>query len=115
MFRGASDVRVKRELDSDARARIIVDTSVPGLTASKVVVYVEGADAFCHHDGHGPDGDAGGPAAVHIGAQNVVHANIYAPNGTVWLKARTVAAGAFIGKRVRIGEHVELALDSAFK
>ena len=41
-------------------------------------------------------------------------ANIYAPNGTVWLRANTIATGAFIGKRARIGQLIELRLESAF-
>jgi hypothetical protein len=47
--------------------------------------------------------DLGGPSAVHIGPQSVVAANIYAPNGTIWLQAQTRATGAFIGRSVRIG------------
>ena len=41
--------------------------------------------------------------------------NIYAPNGTVFLRANTVATGAFIGKQVEIGQWVELTLKSAFQ
>jgi hypothetical protein len=77
--------------------------------------YVEGADASCRHERRGSDGDDAGPTAVHVGHHSVVQANTYAPNGTVWLKARTTATGAFVGKRVRIGEQVELTLDSAFR
>ena len=43
-----------------------------------------------------------------------VQANIYAPNGTVWIKSKTTATGAFIGEDVRIGQHVTLTLSSAF-
>src|SRR5262249_23759697 len=49
-----------------------------------------------------------------IGEQNTIEANIYAPNGTLWLKARTSATGAFIGKRVRLGDDTTVALDSIF-
>ncbi len=52
---------------------------------------------------------------VNIGAQNIVQANIYAARGTVWLKSKTRASGAFVGVHVRIGVNVELTLDSAFK
>jgi hypothetical protein len=44
---------------------------------------------------------------VQIGERNTVIANIYAPNGTVLLRANTVATGAFIGKQVEIGRRVE--------
>ena len=62
----------------------------------------------------GPDGDNPGPVVVHIGDQNTIQANVYAPRGTIWLRAKTVATGAFIGESVRIGEQVQLTLDSAF-
>jgi UDP-3-O-[3-hydroxymyristoyl] glucosamine N-acyltransferase len=51
---------------------------------------------------------------VQIGERNTVIANIYAPNGTVFLRANTIGTRAFIGKRAEIGERVELTLKSAF-
>lgn len=59
-----------------------------------------------------PSGDV--PMVVQIGERNTLLANIYAPNGTVWLKSNTKATGSFIGKQARIGERVELKLESAF-
>jgi hypothetical protein len=116
LFRAASELRIKGELDTDAQARVGIDPTVAGLTASSVLILVEAADGNCQHDSsHGWDGDDGGQAAVHFGADNVIQANVYAPNGQIWVKARTVATGAFIGARVRIGEQVRLTLDSAFK
>lgn len=55
-----------------------------------------------------------GPTAVEIGEKNTVVANIYAPNGAIHIRAGTKATGAFIGKRVIIGEKVEITLKSAF-
>jgi len=46
--------------------------------------------------------------------RNTVKANIYGPNGTVWLRANTIATGTFIGKRARIEQLVELRLESSF-
>ena len=114
LFRGATEIRVKTELETNARAKLILDPSVAGLRASQMVIYVEGADSVCRHTDRDEDDDDNGPAAVHIGQQNVVQANIYAPNGTVWLKSRTQATGAFIGGHTRIGQRVTLTLDSAF-
>jgi len=54
------------------------------------------------------------PATRHRCA-NVVQANIYAKNSTVWLKSQTQATGSFIGQHTRIGTSVTLTLDSAFK
>ena len=115
VFRAATEIRVKTELDTRAKAKLILDPSVPGLTASQVVIYVAGRDEDCRRIGADDDGDDAGPVAVHIGAQNVVQANIFAARGTIWLKSKTRATGAFIGMHVRIGVNAELTLDSAFK
>lgn len=55
----------------------------------------------------------GFPKAVQFGGYNNIHANIYAPNGTVWIQRDTVAKGAFIGKDVLLGYGVDITLDSA--
>ena len=115
VFRAATELRIQTELDTKAKAKLIVDPSVPGLKASQVVIYVAGRDEDCHHLEADDDGDDAGPVTVHIGAQSVVQANIYAARGTVWLKSNTRATGAFIGVHVRIGVNAVLTLDSAFK
>ena len=89
VFHAATELRVKTELVSKAKARLILDPSVPGLRASQVVIYVAGRDEDCHRLEADDDGDDAGPVTVHIGAQNVVQANIYAARGTVWLKSKT--------------------------
>jgi hypothetical protein len=115
VFRAATEIRVKTELDTRAKAKLILDPSVHGLTAAHVVIYVAGRDEDCRRIGTDDDGDDAGPVAVHIGAQNVVQANIFALRGTIWLKSKTRATGAFIGMHVRIGVNAQLTLDSAFK
>jgi len=116
IVRGATEIRVATELDTDNKARMILDPAASGLKASDVVVYVGGADTNCGHDGRDAEsGDGGSAAVVHIGENNIVQANIYAPRGTVRIKSKTVATGAFIGEHVRIGQNVTLRLDSAFK
>jgi hypothetical protein len=115
VFHSATELRVKGELFSKAKARLILDPSVAGLRASQVVIYVAGRDEECHHREADDDGDEAGPVTVHLGAQNVVQANIYAARGTVWLKSKSKATGAFIGMHVRIGVNAELTLDSAFR
>jgi len=110
LFRAPSQLRVKNEMDTDAGTYIGPDPSLPGLTASDIVIYVAGGDDKGRRHG---DEDVG-PTAVQIGEKNTVVANIYAPNGTIHIRAGTKATGAFIGKRVIIGEKVELTLKSAF-
>ena len=103
-FTAATEVRIKNEMDTDAKAYIGPAPSAPSLPASQIIFYCEGAD----------DGGDLASTVVQIGERNTVKANFYAPNGTVYLRANTVATGAFIGKRAQIGERVELTLKSAF-
>ena len=95
---------MKLKMDSDGNAVIGPHASAPSLQASQIIFYVEGTDG----------GGGLAPTAVEIGVNNTVSANIYAPNGTVVLKANTIATGAFFGKQVQISEHVEVTLKSAF-
>jgi hypothetical protein len=111
LFKGATQVRVKNEMDTDAKTYIGPDASAPTLKASQIIFYAEGTDDRGRR--HDEDEDLT-PTVVQIGRRNTLLANIYAPNGTVWLKSNTKATGAFIGKRARIGEGVELRLASAF-
>jgi hypothetical protein len=114
VFHAATELRVRTEFDTGAKAKLVLDPAVAGLAASQVVIYVAGRDEDCRRFDADDDDDAG-PVTVHIGAQSVVQANIYAAYGTVWLKPHTRATGAFLGEHVRIGVDVELTLDSAFK
>jgi hypothetical protein len=115
LFEAPSEVRIALSLTSRARAKVTVDPAVPGLRASQITIYVDGLDANCPDVEPDDDGDDAGPTAVQIGAQNVIQANVYAANGSVWLKSRTQATGAFIGLHVRIGTNATLTLDSAFE
>ena len=115
LFHAATELRVRTELDTRAKAKVIVDPTVSGLSASQVVIYVLGRDRDCHQIEADDDGDDAGPVTVNIGANSIVQANIVAGQGTVWLRSKTHATGAFIGMHVRIGANVELTLDSAFR
>ncbi len=115
LFHAATELRVKTGLDAKARARLILDPTVAGLSASQVVIYVAGIDSDCHGGGADDDGDDAGPVVVSIGSGSIVQANIVAGQGTVWLKSKTRATGAFFGIHVRVGVDAQLTLDSAFK
>ena len=116
VLRGASEVRILTELDTRAKAQIVLDQSVANLSASQMVFFVAGRDADCRHN-HGSDGDGDGArqVTVHIGEQNVIQAVVYAKDGTVWLKSQTQATGQFIGEHVRVGERVTLNLAARFQ
>jgi len=53
------------------------------------------------------------PKAVQIGRYSKIFANLFAPNGTIWLQRDVIAKGAFIGKDVFVGYGVSITLDSA--
>lgn len=107
---GASEVRVKNELDTDANA-YVGPAPETGVLPRQIVFFVEGTD----DKGRPHPGDEElAQTVVQFGQRNTVLTNVYAPNGTILLRANTEAIGAFIGKQVHIGQRVELTLDSAF-
>jgi uncharacterized repeat protein (TIGR01451 family) len=95
----ATEVRIKNALSATTNAFIGPAASAPGLLASQIVFFVEGGNPV------------GGSAADVSGT---VKANIYAPTGTVNLRPNTNATGAFIGKRVIVGDNAEVRLQSVF-
>jgi hypothetical protein len=76
-------------------------------TAASIVFYVAGIN--------GTTGTlAATPKAVEVGSDNVVSANVYAPNGTLWLKDHAQATGSFLGRDVNVGLSVQVSLMSAW-
>ena len=68
-------------------------------------------------DDQASDGDDDGLPATFkktavIGMDNVVHARIFVPGGTLWLKTGTAADGRFIGRDVLVGSKVKVSMDS---
>ncbi|HXI27375.1 MAG TPA: HYR domain-containing protein, partial [Vicinamibacterales bacterium] len=51
IFRAATELRIEGELDTDNKAKMILDPNAWMLKASDVVIYVEGDDSACGHDG----------------------------------------------------------------
>ncbi len=96
----ASEIIINGSLYTGINPKIIVADG-SAISARDIVFYVNGAD------------DAAGKA-VTIGIRHNVEANLYAPNGTVWLKARGFCEGAFIGKDVMIDYYTEITLNSIF-
>jgi Tol biopolymer transport system component len=113
LFRGAVHIRIRRELDTDHHSRLIADAAA-GVAASDVLIEVLGGDAACEHRGLADD-DEPGPTVVHIGQDNDVTATILAPNGTLWVRAKSKVTGALIAEQVRVGARVTLVHDSAIR
>ncbi len=77
------------------------------ISAKNIIIYVKGKN--------GSNGEiTAEPKAVTIGIRHSLKANIFAPNGTIWFKARGFSEGAFIGKDIEVDFYVEFILKSAF-
>ncbi len=103
-FDDFTQVRIAGRLQTGTSA-IIRPSATSSEDACGLVLYVAGTNG---HSGALP----GPPQAARIGEKNVVHANIYVPNGTLTLAASTRATGAFMGRDVEIGPDVRVVLDS---
>jgi hypothetical protein len=105
-FTAASVVRVQQKLSTKNLTTIGPATGAT-IDASSILLYVAGIN-----------GTGGGlaetPKAFEIGVDNVLKANVYTPNGTIWLQDRTQATGAFLGKDIDIAADTQVTLDSAF-
>ena len=71
-------------------------------SAKDVVIYVGGVDAAIDEQ------------ATEIDIGSIIKANIYSPNGTLYIEDDCQIEGSFIGKDVEIGIRTTVTLDSAF-
>jgi hypothetical protein len=106
LFSAASTVRVQQKVSVKASSTVGPNTGT-SINASAIIFYVAGIN-----------GTGGGlaetPKAVEIGTDNLLTANVYAPNGTLQIGDRTVAGGTFFGKDVQIGPDVQVTLQTAW-
>ncbi len=78
-----------------------------GLTAQDVMIYVAGQNG-------GTGGMGATPKAAKFGLYGELTANVYVPDGTLWIKKGSVATGGFIGKWVEAGEDAILNVASSW-
>ncbi len=103
-FSAAAEIRVQQKVSTLDLVQIQPATGAT-IDGSDVIFFVEGIN--------GTTGTlAATPKAVEIGMNGVVWANVYAPNGTIWIKSGTQARGAHLGKDVQVGPDVQVTLDS---
>ncbi len=105
-FSAASEVRVQQKLSTKTLTTVGPATGA-SITAANIVFHVAGVNGTS-------GGLAATPKAVDVGTNNVFSANVYAPNGTVWLEDGTQARGAFLGRDVQVGIDVQVTLQSAW-
>ncbi|HEV2844552.1 MAG TPA: hypothetical protein VG477_06880, partial [Thermoanaerobaculia bacterium] len=104
LFSAAAEVRVQQKVSTQTLTAIQPATGAT-IDASSIVFFVAGANGTT-------GGLAETPKSVEIGTDNVLKANVQAPNGTIWLKDRTQATGALLGKDVQVGPDAQVTLDS---
>ena len=105
-FSAPSTVKVQQKVSAANLSQIKPGTGSTA-TAATIVLHVAGSN-----------GTGGGlaetPKAVEIGTDSTVSANLYVPNGTLWLKDRTVATGAFIARDIQANPDVQVSLSSGW-
>ncbi len=109
LFQAPTELVINNRLQPGSWAYIGPDCEAKkaGLSAKDIHIYVNGTN--------GNSGIiADRPRAAVIGRSNCVKANIYAPNGTLWIRLYSKAEGAFFGREVRIGIRTQVTLDNGF-
>ncbi|MGE0131245.1 MAG: RCC1 domain-containing protein [Blastocatellales bacterium] len=106
-FLAPAEIRIAGKLGVDQRSYLGPAPSAEGLTAKDIVIYVAGQN--------GQSGELGAtPKAAVFGQLSTLKANVVVPNGTLLLRQRTEATGAFFGKWAQAGQQVKLTLESRF-
>lgn len=107
LFRDKTDLILNNRLEPGKKGFIGPEDG-SGISAKDIIIYVNGVN--------GNTGNLGAtPKAATVGLNNVLKANIYAPNGTIKIRENSSAEGSFIGKDVLIGLFVQVTLNSAFE
>ena len=102
-FEAPSEVRIVGRLAVDQNSTLGPAPGVTGMDARDIVIYVNGIN--------GGTGNIGAtPKAAKFGLSTEVQANVYVPNGTLWLRQNGQFTGGFVGKWVVLGRGATAAL-----
>jgi Leucine-rich repeat (LRR) protein len=110
LIQGPTEIIVNNKLTSFIKSYIGPD-EYSEISAKDILIYVNGEDVSKRFYGY-KRFFRGFTKAVQIGRYNKILANIYAPNGTLWIRHDSIVKGSFIGKDVLIGYSVDVTLDS---
>jgi len=100
-FQAPSEIRIAGRLAVDQGSYLGPAPDSTGLDARDIVIYVSGVN--------GNSGNLGGtPKAAKFGIATEIHANVYAPNGTLWLRQNGRFTGAFLARWVDLGIGAEV-------
>lgn len=106
LFQARSQVRVSGRFSADLGSFVGPEQG-SGLSASDIVFYVDGANGFFGFI-------FGLPKAAMMGIGSTLEANMYVPNGSLWLMGNSSSKGAFLARDVILGIGADATLDSAF-
>ena len=106
LFQGPSTLRIKERFAISKNSFFGPDAG-SGIDASDIIVYVEGIN--------GNSGNVGAtPKAAKVGLAATFQGNLYAQNGTVYLRQNSQCTGSFIGKWAIVGINADLFLQSGW-
>ena len=106
LFQGPSTLRIKERFAISKNSFFGPDAG-SGIDASDIIVYVEGIN--------GNSGNIGAtPKAAKVGLAATFQGNLYAQNGTVYLRQNSQCTGSFIGKWAIVGINADLFLQSGW-
>jgi YD repeat-containing protein len=95
-LKAPSKVRIAGKLAAEQGYFLGPEPGEAGLDARDIVIYVTGING-------GTGGLGATPKAAKFGIATTVQANVYVPNGTLWLRQNGQFTGAFLGKWVNLG------------
>lgn len=106
-FTAPTEIRITGKLDIGISA-YVGPASGSDVNAHDIFIYVLGVNGY--------NGRIGAdPKAAKFGIRNTIFANIYVPNGTLWIREQSAATGAFFARWVEIGQNVTLDLDNGWR
>ena len=105
-FTGVSEIRIADKLHIDKNSYAGPNTG-SGLVASDIVFYINGVN--------GNNGNLGAtPKAAKFGVNSIIFANVYVPNGTLWLRQGSSNTGSFLAKWVIVGINANVTLENGW-
>jgi RHS repeat-associated protein len=96
LFQAPSEIRISGKLAVEQGSYLGPEPGSSELDARDIVIYVTGING-------GTGGLGATPKAAKFGIATTVQANVYVPNGTLWLRQNGQFTGAFLGKWVILG------------
>ena len=106
LFQGPATLRIKERFAISKNSFFGPDAG-SGIDASDIIVYVEGIN--------GNTGNVGAtPKAAKVGLAATFMGNLYAQNGTVYMRQNSQGTGSFIGKWAIVGINADLFLQSGW-